>query len=64
MASKVTYQSVSPKVTRKPWCLAEGRGSHNVPGLSCHPGADILVKSHKKTCNICYVTFLNKNEVK
>ena len=25
------------------WLLAEGRGRHNTPGLSCHLGANILV---------------------
>ena len=49
MASRVTYQNISPEVTRKPWRVmspdadAEGRGWHNAPGLSCHRGADILV---------------------
>ena len=68
MASRVTYQNISPEVTRKPWRVmspsAFGIGWHNAPGLSCPRGANILVKSPEKTCDICYVTFLNKNEVK
>ena len=47
MASRVTYQNMSPGVTRKLWCVmspdAAGRWWHNAPGLSCHLGADILV---------------------
>ena len=64
MASRVTYQNIIPGVTQKPWRVmspdAEGRGWHNALGLSCHRGADILVKSPEKTCDTCFVTFLNK----
>ena len=50
MASRETYQNISPEVTRKPCRVmspdAEGRGWHNAPGLSCHWGADFIHMSH------------------
>ena len=66
MASRVAYQNISPSVTQKPWRVMSplasvditfGIGRHNAPGLSCHRGVDILVKSPEKACDICYVTF-------
>ena len=47
MALRVTYQNISPEVTRKLWRVmlpdAEGRGQHFALGLSCHRGAAFLV---------------------
>lgn len=65
MASRATYQNTCPEVTEKPWSAmspdAEGRGRHNTPGPSCHRGTNTLALSPEKTCNICYITFLNKS---
>ena len=54
MASRVTYHNISPSVTRKHWRVMSPDAE----------GADILVKSPEKICDIRSVTFLNKNEVK
>ena len=61
MGSRVTstYQNISPEVTRKPW-RGISPDPDIAPGLSCHRMADILVLSPEKTCDNCYVTFLNK----
>ena len=47
MASRVTYQNISPEVTRKPWHVmspnTKGKGWHYAPGLLCHHEANILI---------------------
>ena len=58
MASRVTYKNISPEVTRNPWRVM----SPDVGRLLCHQGADILVDSPEKACDLIYVTFLNKTK--
>ena len=55
MASRMTYQNTGPKASRKLQCVrlpdSEGRR------------VNILAKLPEETCDICYVKFLNKNNV-